>query len=719
MERIDGVLQINSVMPGTIGGAIFSGRIQGQRRITVCKADYKTITRIPQSGECWRITGYKTKHDEYKTYITVEQCHLVSLPEAAYVKGFLLKHPDFRGFGFGAKKVEKLINSFGAFALVSALNNAKTEHIAEILNQELSEMIVATWIRLRNETETVTFLVENKIPMSLAKRILKICSFDTVNRIKSNPYVLVAFSDVVPNIWQIIDTIANKVGIKKDDSKRLVGAIELVLYKRLEAGHTATDLSFLHKEFSKYVTADLFKLALKYAFEAKTVCSINRGNEQLIQPIGAALIEQTVETKIQHLISTPYQLNLQSNINEIIDLYSKSHYLNFGFPLNSKQKDAVKAALTQRICVITGFGGTGKTTVLRAIVEIADREVIVLALSGKAKERAKSASGSETFTIHGFMQKVRNSPSSVSNQLLIIIDESSMVDIGLINQLFKILGERDFSLIMMGDTGQLSPVGYGIFWHKLARSELIPIVHLTEVHRTSSPELHSAAMNVRNGKLVNIPEWDGEKKGIFFVTCEQNQKALLNELIDIRSKVHSDHQIITPHMYRGAVDSGDAINKAIQYSVHSVEDSEGIYLGSSWIKVGDPVLVTHNNYEIGLFNGNTGRLLEITSKEETARGKFQFDGRDYELSLGDMWELGIRLAYAISIHKSQGSEYDTSIVCTLTNSEFLERSMLYTAITRSKNLTLLVGCRDIARNSASKPNRSDSICVGFDINEIS
>jgi len=713
LEGVAGVLQVNSVTPGNIGGAIFSGRVIGQRRILVCKADYRIITRVPQAGECWKFRGMVTKHDEYRDFVTIESCYLVSLQEAGYIKNFLLKHPSFRGFGFGAKKVEKLVDAFGADALVSALDNGKVSHLSEIVSTVLAEQILITWRKLSNETETIRFLVENKIPIELAVRILKVCSYDTVTRLKQNPYMLVAFSNVVPKIWRMLDELAFKLGIKKDDVRRLVGAVELSLYRALEQGNTASPVASLQSDFNAIVkTPELFNDAVKAAFEVKVACSIVRNGTVLIQPIGAAMIEQDVEDKIVEMSNSPFQKDLVSDIGRSIGEYSNVFENMYGFALNSEQKEAVKTALNSNISAITGFGGTGKTTVLRAIVELAGRPVYVLALSGKAKERAKESTGVDAYTIHSFISRVSSKILPVSGNPLIIIDEASMVDIALINRLFKVMGGNEFSLVTVGDTGQLSPVGFGLFWHSIVKSKLLPVVNLTEVHRTSSTQLHAAAMAVRGGSLSGIPTWNGETKGIYFVDCRINQKELGSTLVDLRKLVNPDHQIITPYMYDGAVDSGNAINSAIQFSVHQ-EGTPSLYLRSFWLKQGDPVIVTSNSYERELFNGNIGRLIEVVTEGEEVVGMFDFYGRTHYLNVADCWELGVRLAYAISIHKSQGSEYDTSIVCVVSDTDMLERSMLYTAITRSKNLTLLVGNRDVARKAAERPNRADALCVGF------
>jgi len=162
-------------------------------------------------------------------------------------------------------------------------------------------------------------------------------------------------------------------------------------------------------------------------------------------------------------------------------------------------------------------------------------------------------------------------------------------------------------------------------------------------------------------------------------------------------------------------DSGHSINERLQYSLTESFERSGIKMGSYWIKVGDPVIVTQNSYEHDLYNGNTGVMEDLIEEDGQIFGVFSFGGRTYSFTRSDLWTLGIQLAYAITIHKSQGSEYDVTIVCSVVQSSFIERSMIYTALTRSKNLCLLVGDQGIARTAVAKSNRSEALCVGFSL----
>jgi len=317
----------------------------------------------------------------------------------------------------------------------------------------------------------------------------------------------------------------------------------------------------------------LAKHAIQCALDRKAICTTEVDGEKLIQPLGAAIIEGQLESRIRALLAG--QLSIFSGSPELIkasiEQYEEAAKRASGYSLTDQQKSAVSMALLNRVSIITGFGGTGKTTVLRAVSEIAlsqHRPVRLLALSGKAKERAREATGIDAYTIHGLIQAIQKETSSISasGDPLIIIDEASMVDISLMNKLLRLFDKNSFSLLMVGDTGQISPVGFGLFWHKLAKDKVVPITNLTKVHRTAEEgDLHKIAMQIREGcsastilsghpncrrtegQLPELRTWNGEDQGVYIVPCYPTGKALAGKLHEIKTQL-PDAQIITPHM---------------------------------------------------------------------------------------------------------------------------------------------------------------------------
>ncbi|QEY75059.1 AAA family ATPase [Pseudomonas denitrificans (nom. rej.)] len=721
MSTLLGVLQVSSVKPGSFGGAVFSGRIIGDQNVYTCKASYKIITRPPQPGECWHIKGTIIGHDQFRSYVQIEDCHIVNVVVAAYIEKLLIKHPAFRGLSFGKAKVGKLVREFGAENLAKTLSAGKSAHIAEVVNPDLAEKLVESWLTLHNEIATVEFLMQHKFEPSLARSILKVCSTNTVERLKQNPYSLIAFQGTHANLWRTIEAAAGKLGIERDDPRRLAGLVEHILYGRLDQGHTACPVEDLEASLDLMLKSKaLASQAIQCALDRRAVCVKKLHEKTLIQPLGAAIIESQLELRVRELASSQRSLlnGCVSEIDEAVEKFSAKYSEATGHTLADQQKLAITMALTNRISTLTGFGGTGKTTVLRAIVDIASacRTVYVLALSGKAKERAKEAIGRETYTIHNFIAQAKDKESTISTggDPLIIVDEASMVDIALMLKLLRVFGKNSFSLLLVGDTGQLSPVGFGIFFHTLARSKLIPCTHLTKVHRTAADSpLQQTAMQVRTGHMESLPVWSGETDGVYLVHCSSSTE-LLNQLTKIKAAL-PEAQILTPHMSDRMPDSGYTINNHLQAELQGSDQNPGIWMGKFWLRVDDPVIITQNSYEHCLFNGNTGVMTGVTVIDGQPFGTFSFNGATINLSRADLFVLGMRLAYAISIHKSQGSEYQTSIICSLTNSDFVERSMFYTGISRSKRLTLIMSTFELTRQSIARQNRSDTLCVGFSV----
>lgn len=719
MTSLCSVIQVSSVKVGRFGGAIFSGSILGENEVYTCKASYKVITRVPQPGECWKINGSIVSRDQFRNFVLVESCHIVNLPVAAYVERLLVKHPAFRGLSFGKAKVTRLIRKLGAENLAQTLTEGRVGTLAEVINPHLAQKIVDAWMTLQNEISTIEFLMEHHFDPGLAKSILRVCQTDTVERLKRNPYSLVAFQGVHPNLWKTVEATASKLGISPNDPRRLVGLVEHLLYVRLDQGHTACPVDDLKTELAlKLRSPMLVDLAITSALDRRAVCVKKLYGATLIQPLGAALVESQLEQRVAILTSSPTPLlhGSPQELAQALEDYCSRRELASGHSLTPGQKNAVLMALTNRISTLTGFGGTGKTTVLRAIVDIASesRPVHVLALSGKAKERAKEAIGRDTHTIHSFLIKIRSRESSLNSDSdpLVVVDEASMVDIALMLKLLNAFAKKELSLLLVGDTGQLSPVGYGIFFHAIAKSTAIPSTHLTKVHRTvGDSHLQKTAIQIRSGELDTLPSWNGERDGVYLIHCTSTQD-LLNHLSRLK-QIIPDAQVLTPHMSDRMPDSGHKINNHLQSVLQQIDETRGIKMGKFWLRVNDPVIITQNSYEHNLFNGNTGVMSGMTSLDGESAGIFTFNGSEVILSRMDLFLLGVNLAYAISIHKAQGSEYHTSIICSLTQSEFVERSMLYTGISRSKRLALIISTQELLQEVVARPNRSDTLCVGF------
>jgi exodeoxyribonuclease V alpha subunit len=739
MNIYNGIVQICNVWPGTVGGAIFTASPINSKKTILCNVSYKTLRTTPKRGEFWKIKGRMAFDTErYMNQVAVLTCQLQGLPSNQFLSAFLNASPRFRGFGFGPKKIEKLINAIGDEGLlIKLMNENKWEHIAEVINEVAAEKLCEEWLKSKNETDTVTFLVEHDFDPCLSTKIMKLCRGNTVARLKDNPYNLLAFGGIVRGMFLTVEKCAEKLKIDKNDQRRLVGGIEHVMYERLSAGHTAITEAQLFESAMKLLgTETRAKNAIEAALRVKAICRLIDNDEVLYQAIGPAYIEYSFEKRLSQIINSRKQLSLfsvsESSVKNYIEAYNRMLVVEQGYSLVTGQVDAVLMALTNPCSIITGYGGTGKTTVLRAIVSIAEdtgQEVYMMALAGKAKERMREATGRNAMTIHGFIKAASTKNGGGKGKIVvdldcspfIVIDEASMVDVSLFNRLLKLFDNRSYRLLTVGDDSQLSPVGFGLAWHKMVDSE-IPTTHLTEVHRQAADSpLHRIAMQIRNGKSEKLPAWNGESQGVFFVGCHKTK--LRDEIVRIKLK-RPKAQVLTPHMSERLPDSGIAMNNEIQSKLNFDTETKfsdarpGFRVGRHFIHEGDPVMVTENNYEIELFNGTIGKLLRMDeNKEGEVVGVFEFEGCSGTvcLTLEYCYEIGLTLAYAISVHKSQGSEFNETIISCIVKSDFVERSMMYTALTRTKKLCIFVGDRNVYHDAVAALKRADTICTGLKI----
>lgn len=719
-------LRVTSVNIGGYGGYIFSGKpVSGKfNKTLVCKAPYHLCTRSPVPGEIWEITGQQIKHDEFNTYIDLTDCSLLSVEDNAsedLLKWHLLKHPKFRGFGLGKRKIEILLSGIGTDALLGILNKGKWEHLADLVNDHIAKSLCRSWSDLKNDFETFQFLKEHGIPLSISRRLLKVCSYNTVARLKANPYSLVAFNDIVPNIWPLLDGVAFKLGIDIEDNRRLIGLVEHYLYTRLTRGHSSSKRDELVKALMLHLETEKMAIrAMQAALSKRAVCHVMNKGVKYYQLASIGYVEFDVEKSLNGLLNTPPQNDMFADVDYAVEAFKKHIYKRDGYYLTPIQLTAIKESVTNRFVIIDGYGGTGKTTILEGVVSIAAHEACyVLALAGKAKERAKESigSGAEAYTIHTFIEKLKKHSISLEGKIRIIIDEASMVDILLMYRLLRALRGSDYSLLLVGDKGQLSPVGVGLCFHRLVDSNnnLLKAIKLREVHRTKATgTLHLTAMDVRKGRLPDLQVWNGESEGVYLLPCD-NQRELFHQLLQAKLKL-PNAQIVTAHVTESRQDSAKLINNYIQGNLQPGY-SNFMSLGELKIMSNDWVIVTQNMYDMDLYNGNTGKVSSVyySENDQEVCCDVLFGNRLVRITKSNAWQLGLQLAYAISTHKSQGSEYDCTIVCAIENSGLLDRSMFYTAITRSKKLTLVAGKFKVALKAVQSGNRFEKLEVMFDV----
>ena len=325
---------------------------------------------------------------------------------------------------------------------------------------------------------------------------------------------------------------------------------------------------------------------------------------------------------------------------------------------------------------------------------------------------ASQSVGEGASTIHSLIHKIKND-KTVQSELdldpLIIIDEASMIDMSLICNLLRSLEGRSFRLLLVGDTAQLPPIGFGLFYHKLVNSNA-PQTKLTQVHgQADGSSLHGAAMAIRSKNTHVLPEYNGQTEGIYLLDSGDNAR---ESVVKLRSDINC--MILTPYSAGRYFTSTESLNPVIQNIVNEQEDSKlKLTMGKTSIQIGDPVIVTKNVLNLGLFNGMTGVVTEIEIQGSQIACTVLFEGMRSQVTLNrdQSWELGLQLAYAITIHKSQGSEYDNCAI--ILGSPIIENSALYTAITRTKKLCILVGTQEMYDEAVRRQPRYETVACGF------
>ena len=721
MKKFHSIVQINNVWPGPIGGAVFTAKPLDSVKNLLFKISRRTLERYPKEGEFWKIKGNKSFNKQKLMWeVNVENCTVTNIPSPRFLPHFLKKHLSFRGFGLGPKKINAIIDGANDnFLFLNWLNLGKWEEIARFVNKHLAIELCKRWKDVGNEVQVSIFLSEHGFEQSLLRKLMFVYGDLTLNKIIENPYRLVAFVEPSSINFSKIDACAKSLVVKRFDFKRLVGASEFWLYKRLKAGHTAILECQFIEEMSLFLRSkSKAKLALTYALEDKAICQINIGKEVYCQPVIPAFLETCVENEIKQLL--PKEQYETEKLKQEIHHSILNYLSNTDISYSEEQVKAIQMVFSNNCSIIKGYAGTGKTTVLKAIADIAKslkRDVYMMTLAGKAKERIREVTNHNASTIHNFIRLVKSSSYSISfeNNPLIIIDEASMVDLSLFYELIKVLRGKNYSLLTVGDELQLSPVGFGVVWHKMLISK-IPSVELTIIKRQSDmSQLQKLSLLIRNGHSQKLKRWNGEIEGVFFV--ESDSRNHRNTIFSLKKQLPKA-VILSPHQSEKKVDSIKAINNELQYGLNCdqtitgySDDRGSLNLGGVTIKENDPVIITQNNYRLSLFNGVRGTLLSINYINGEPVGNFEFEGREIStsLSINDCLDLGIELAYAITIHKSQGSEFEQVIVSCISKSDFIERSLIYTALTRSQKLCIFIGKENVFHEAVKSVKRVDKL----------
>jgi exodeoxyribonuclease V alpha subunit len=627
------------------------------------------------------------------------------------------------GVGIGKSIANRLISYFPH----NLLNLIETKDIAAIssaprVSKAVATVICNNWHKQLGKVELMKFMdsVLINTPASarqqlrqVAKKAYIFYGDDTVKKLQDDPYRVWAFSGFAD-----AERLATALKIKKDDRRRLVCAVEEILYRHLKHGNTQVASSIFTEELVKLVGSyELMCRALSAAINAGTdenprivvsesTSSRDMSENELLYSRQFALPGSKI---MENYLSEQLWQRLSSNILPIIfsDDVLDNYVLNEN-KLSNEQKQAVKMILTNSVNVVSGGAGTGKTSVLYCANDLIKRsgnDVLQVALSGKASQRLIQQTDDDAFTIAGLLNRIEYDDKFLDtyNTPVVHIDEASMVDLQSMFRILTVFENRPLRLVFIGDWAQLAPVGIGLIYHKLVQSDAVPKVELT-INFRSSTAIVEAAENIKKGIT---PSANGTVQILEYESTEDLQE-LLQRQYYINTYNDSEAHIIAARL-KTVSETNTALHRFLS------KGCEVIKIAPQF-RVGDKVIYKKNDKDLGLVNGSKGTVIGQT--HETIVVNFLIEGKTLltteQVQNNAEGIYILQHAYAMTCHSSQGSEFDVAIVV-IEDFAMVERSWLYTAVTRAKQKVVLLTQKGAIQNVLDRGFGFEQISVGFKI----
>lgn len=598
--------------------------------------------------------------------------------------------------GIGPHFARKLVRAFGERVFDVIEDNPDALLELPGIGPKRKERVTRAWAEQKVIREIMVFLQSHGVGTARAVRIFKTYGEEAVERVRENPYRLAL--DIHGIGFKTADTIAQRLGIPKDSLMRAQAGVRHALAEIANDGHCAAHTeSLVHKACDLLeIDAGIIQSAIQAELDEERLVREELDGQEILFLTPLQRAEQGVALSVARLMGFPLPWGQIAP-----DLALPWVERETGMELSDSQRAAVGSALDGKVCVITGGPGVGKTTVVNSILRILMAkgvEVLLCAPTGRAAKRLCESTGVEAKTIHRLLEfdpKImgfkRDQYSQLTTQL-VVVDEVSMVDVTLMNQLLRAV-PNEAAVLLVGDVDQLPSVGPGSVLRDLIDSGQVPTARLNEIFRqAASSKIIVNAHRINDGRMPEHPEHPDPDGDFFFIRCETPER-IFERLLDVvmqripkRFGLHpiDDVQILTP-MNRGGL---GARSLNIELQKHLNPNAQPRLTRFGWTYApGDKVIQTRNNYDLEVFNGDIGRITQIDEQEGMV--EIEYDGRLVEYETGELDELA--LAYATSIHKAQGSEYPAVVIPLATQHyNLLQRNLLYTGVTRGKRLVVLL-----------------------------
>ncbi len=637
--------------------------------------------------------GEQFKVAEYKTVIPATVYGI-----RKYLGSGLIK-------GVGPVMADRIVNRFGEKTLKIIENDIARLNEVEGIGDKRIDMIKNAWDEQKEIRDVMLFLQSHEVSSGYATKIFKQYKNRSIEVVTENPFRLA--TDIFGIGFLIADRIAAKLGFPKFSPLRIEAGILYVLHQLANDGH-------VYYPYEPLVAESMEILGVNKEIVVDAIGSIAAENKIIIEDLNADFeefkennkavylakfyrCETSVSSLLKRLIMAPKSIRKVA-----IDTAVEWIQRQLDITLADNQVAAIQCALEHKVMVITGGPGTGKTTIINAVLKIFTKlkvKTMLAAPTGRAAKRMSEATGSKAKTIHrmlefsfakGGFQRNEEKPLNCD---LIIIDEASMIDTILMHYLLKAVHAQT-TFILVGDVNQLPSVGAGNVLKDIIDSRTVPVVELNQIFRQArASRIIVNAHKINNGELP-ILKSNGPDTDFYFIEQEDPQK-VLNIILELtKTRIPGrfgfdpidDIQVLTP-MHKGIVGAGN-LNKELQNTLNPGPDA--IIRGERTYRVNDKVMQIKNNYDKEVFNGDIGKIMRIIPDDRTSM--IAFDGRDVVYDFSELDE--VVLAYAASVHKSQGSEYPAVVIPILTQHYILlQRNLIYTAVTRGRELVVVVGTK--------------------------